>query len=83
MIERRADPNDRRAKRLHLTPLARPLMDRLAELGQDMMGAVLEGFDVATIERMIGELSHTKENLRGAIAKKVADKAADKTAQAA
>ena len=45
MIERRADPNDRRAKRLYLTPLARPLMDRLAELGQDMMGTVLEGFD--------------------------------------
>src|SRR5882672_2955841 len=79
MIERRADPNDRRAKRLHLTPLARPLMDRLAELGQDMMGTVLEGFDVATIERMIGELSRTKENLRGAIARK----AADKTAKAA
>ena len=54
MVERRLDPNDRRAKRLHLTPLARPLMDRLAELGQDMMGTVLEGFDLATIERMIG-----------------------------
>jgi MarR family transcriptional regulator for hemolysin len=79
MIERRADPNDRRAKRLHLTPLARPLMDRLAELGQDMMGTVLEGFDVVTIERMIGELSQTKDNLRGAIARK----AADKTAKAA
>src|SRR3954467_469582 len=76
MIERRPDPNDRRAKRLHLTPLARPLMDRLAELGQDMMGTVLEGFDLATIERMIGELSHTKENLRGAIARRAADKAA-------
>src|SRR3954467_1990251 len=76
MIERRADPNDRRAKRLHLTPLARPLMDRLAELGQDMMGTVLEGFDLATIERMIGELSRTKENLKGAIARRAADKAA-------
>src|SRR3954466_12264857 len=76
MIERRADPNDRRAKRLHLTPLARPLMDRLAELGQDMMGTVLEGFDLATIERMIGELSRTKENLKGAIAKRPVEKTA-------
>jgi MarR family transcriptional regulator, transcriptional regulator for hemolysin len=76
MVERRPDPHDRRAKRLHLTPLARPLMDRLAELGQDMMGTVLDGLDVATIERMIGELSHTKENLRGAIARRAADKAA-------
>jgi MarR family transcriptional regulator for hemolysin len=76
MIERRLDPNDRRAKRLHLTPLARPLMDRLAELGQDMMGTVLEGFDVPTIERMIGELTHTKENLKTAIARKSAERAA-------
>ena len=76
MVERRPDPSDRRAKGLHLTPLARPLMDRLAEPGQDMMGTVLDGLDVATIERMIGELSHTKENLRGAIARRAADKAA-------
>src|SRR5438477_9525390 len=76
MVERRSDHSDRRAKRLHLTPLARPLMDRLAELGQDMMGTVLEGFDLATIERMIGELSHTKENLKNAIAKKAAEKTA-------
>ena len=40
------------------------------------MGTVLEGFDLATIERMIGELSHTKENLKNAIAKKAAEKTA-------
>jgi MarR family transcriptional regulator for hemolysin len=76
LIERRADPDDRRAKRLYLTAAARPLMDRLADLGQDMMGTVLEGFDVATIERMIGELAHAKDNLKGAIVKKPAVKTA-------
>jgi len=76
MVERRADPNDRRAKRLHLTPLARPLMDRLAELGHDMMGTVLAGFDLASIERMTGELTRTKENLKDAIAKRTAEKTA-------
>jgi MarR family transcriptional regulator for hemolysin len=76
LIERRADPNDRRAKRLYLTAQARPLMDRLAELGGDMMATVLEGFDLATIERMIGELAHTRDNLRGAIARKAAEKPA-------
>src|SRR2546430_8086585 len=30
MVERRAGPTDRRAKRPHLTPLARPLMDPLS-----------------------------------------------------
>src|SRR6476659_3940110 len=70
MVERRPDPNDRRAKRLHLTPLARPLMDRLAELGHDMMGTVLDGFEAAEIERMTHELARTKENLKNAIAKR-------------
>jgi len=76
LIERRADPSDRRAKRLYLTPAARPLMDQLAELGQDMMGHVLDGFDLATVERMILELSLAKDNLKSAIARKPAEKAA-------
>lgn len=80
MIERRPDPNDRRAKRLHLTPLARPLMDRLADLGQDIMKTVLDGFDLATVERMILELSHAKENLRVATSRKAVEKTARKAA---
>ena len=76
MVERRPDPNDRRAKRLHLTPLARPLMDRLAELGHDMMGTVLEGLDPESIERMIRELSHTKDNLKLAISRRAVEKTA-------
>jgi MarR family transcriptional regulator, transcriptional regulator for hemolysin len=76
MVERRPDPNDRRAKRLHLTPLARPLMDRLAELGGEVMETVLDGFDLATVERMTLELSLAKDNLKAAIAKKPAEKTA-------
>ena len=56
-------------------------MDRLAELGQDMMKTVLEGFDLATVERMILELAHTKENLKGAIANRVVEKPAEKTTE--
>lgn len=76
LIERRADPEDRRAKRLYLTPAARPLMDRLSQLGQDMMGTVLAGLDAATVERMIVDLARTKENLKIAIARKPALKTA-------
>jgi MarR family transcriptional regulator, transcriptional regulator for hemolysin len=83
LIERRADPDDRRVKRLFLTPQARPLMDRLAELGHDLMGSVLEGFDATTIERMIVELAHAKENLKIAIANKASDRLAAKAAAAA
>ena len=67
LIERRADPNDRRANRLFLTPAARPLLERLSELGTDMMATVLEGLDAKTIERMLRDLGLVKRNLRAAI----------------
>ncbi len=68
LIERRADPNDRRANRLYLKPAAKPLLNRLADLGADMMETVLDGISVSSIERMLKELSAVKGNLRSAIA---------------
>jgi len=68
LIERRADPNDRRANRLYLKTAARPLLDRLAELGADMLETVLDGLSSASIDRMLKELGAVKENLRTAIA---------------
>ena len=68
LIERRADPNDRRANRLYLKPAAKPLLDRLADLGADMMETVLDGLTSASIERMLKELGAVKDNLRSAIA---------------
>jgi MarR family transcriptional regulator for hemolysin len=69
LIERRADPNDRRANRLYLKPAARPLLDQLADLGAGMMDTVLDGLDTKTIERMLGDLGLIKDNLRAAIAR--------------
>src|SRR6476661_8596866 len=37
LIERRADPDDRRAKRLFLTPAAQPLMGELDALATELM----------------------------------------------
>jgi MarR family transcriptional regulator for hemolysin len=68
LIERRADPNDRRANRLYLKPAAKPLLDRLAELGADMMETVLDGLSQTSIERTLKELGLVKDNLRSAIA---------------
>jgi len=62
LIERRADPNDRRANRLYLQ-----LLGRLSELGADMMETVLEGLDAKSIDRMLKELATLKDNLRRAI----------------
>lgn len=67
LIERRADPNDRRANRLYLMPAARPLIEQLAALGNDVMADVLAGLDGKTNERLLGDLHVMKDNLRAAI----------------
>jgi MarR family transcriptional regulator for hemolysin len=67
LIERRSDPNDRRANRLFLTSSARPLLERLSDLGTDMMSTVLEGLDAKTLEKLQRDLGLVRENLRGAI----------------
>ena len=69
LIERRDDPNDRRANRLYLTPAARPLLERLEGLGKAMMATVLEGLDTKANERLLGELVLIKDNLRAAISR--------------
>jgi MarR family transcriptional regulator for hemolysin len=67
LIERRPDPNDRRANRLYLTPAARPLLGQLDALGRDVMKHVLAGFDETENERLLRELETIKGNLRAAI----------------
>jgi len=67
LIERRPDPNDRRANRLYLTPAARPLLDQLAALGEDLMTTVLQNVDADSQERLLRDLLTMKDNLRAAI----------------
>jgi MarR family transcriptional regulator, transcriptional regulator for hemolysin len=68
LIERRPDPNDRRANRLYLTASARPLLKQLGDLGDELMATALAGVERESIERMIVQLAIVKENLRQAIA---------------
>jgi len=72
LIERRADPADRRAKRLFLTPAARPLLERLSDLGEDLMQTALARLDRAELTVLLARLSTIKENLRQAVQKKPA-----------
>jgi MarR family transcriptional regulator, transcriptional regulator for hemolysin len=67
LIERRPDPNDRRANRLYLTPAARPLLAKLAALGEDMMETVLAGLTQKDGARLLRDLGAMKDNLRAAI----------------
>ncbi|MCW5688947.1 MAG: MarR family transcriptional regulator [Pseudolabrys sp.] len=67
LIERRPDPTDRRVNRLYLTPAARPLLDELTALGEELMSQVLEGLDDESVSKLLGDLGVMRENLRGAI----------------
>lgn len=78
LIERRSDPDDRRAKRLYLTPAARPVLDGLTRLGQDIMATVLAGIEPAAVEQLLAHLLTLKTNLRGAIAKRANETATEK-----
>jgi MarR family transcriptional regulator for hemolysin len=78
LIERRSDPDDRRAKRLYLTPAARPVLDGLARLGQDIMATVLAGIEPAAVEQLLAHLLTLKTNLRGAIANRANETAREK-----
>jgi MarR family transcriptional regulator for hemolysin len=69
LIERRPDPNDRRANRLYLTPAARPLLKQLSELGEDMMATVLDTIDEPARAHLLRDLDSIKDSLRAAIAR--------------
>jgi MarR family transcriptional regulator, transcriptional regulator for hemolysin len=69
LIERRADPHDRRANRLYLAPAAKPLIAQLAELGHEMMDTVLDGLDESANARLLSDLNAIKDNLRAAISR--------------
>ena len=77
LVERRGDPDDRRAKRLFLTPAAQPVMDRLHVLGTELMGQALEGLQGEEIALIISKLNLIKDNLRRTIAERWARAATD------
>jgi MarR family transcriptional regulator for hemolysin len=77
LLERRSDPDDRRAKRLFLTPTARPALDGLARIGKDMMSTVLEGIEQEAREQLLAQLLVIKFNLRNAIAEQANDPAVE------
>src|ERR1700685_2002168 len=76
LIERRADPPDRRAQRLFLTAAARPMLEQLGALGEDMMATALAGGSREAVGQVVGPLGVVKENLRQAIQQRPAPGAA-------
>jgi DNA-binding MarR family transcriptional regulator len=62
-VERRRDPADRRAWRLHLAEKSRPMIDRLTELSGEVREFALMGFSKVDRERLIESLLAMKDNL--------------------
>ncbi len=63
MVERRADPADRRAWRLFLTDAATPLLDELFLCATDVFEEALQGFSPAESELLLALLERVRANL--------------------
>ena len=67
LVERRPDPNDRRAKFLFLTPAARTLLDRIVSTNEEVARTVFEGIEPAALDALADRLGIARDNLRHAI----------------
>jgi DNA-binding MarR family transcriptional regulator len=63
MVERRADPADRRSWRLYLTKKAHALTDQLRPLATDMFEQALEGVEGDERAVLMGLLERIRQNL--------------------
>ena len=63
LVERRRDPEDRRAWRLHLTDKGEPLVEQLRTLAGQMAQEAFAGVSPETIELLRKSLAQVRENL--------------------
>lgn len=64
LLERRADPADRRVWRLHLLPAAHGLVDRLTELCREIEAQALEALPEAERASFLAQLARLETGLR-------------------
>ena len=63
MVERRNDPHDRRIRRLHLLPAAKPVLEMISHAKTAMSERITAGLDQKTLDTVIDALLAIKENL--------------------
>ena len=63
LVERRADPADRRAWRLHITPKGHALLTKLHPFAHETFEIALEGIDDASRDVLMGMLDRIRSNL--------------------
>jgi DNA-binding MarR family transcriptional regulator len=63
LVERRADPNDRRIWRLHNLPAAKPALEKITRYRESMNAELLEGLSPDLREALIDALLNMKNYL--------------------
>lgn len=63
LVERRADPADRRIRRLHLLPAAQPILDEIARYREELTEVLLSGVEGSVREHLVDALLQIKNNL--------------------
>jgi MarR family transcriptional regulator for hemolysin len=63
LVERRRDPEDRRAWRLHLTPKGEPLVRELRTLAAQMAQEAFSGVSPEAIETLRDALARVRDNI--------------------
>jgi len=61
MVERRADPTDRRCWRLHLTCNSRPLMSEIGAQLEDLAAIATDGLDDAAVAAVAGAVARMRD----------------------
>lgn len=62
-VERRADPGDRRAKRIYITQKIEPLMTEALSIGEQLTNDIFSGIDEESRDSFLTILAHAKTNL--------------------
>ncbi len=65
LVDRKADPSDRRAWLLELTDKATPLVKQLRSLAHDFAMEAMEGIDEAELRRLQRQLAAIRANVAG------------------
>ncbi len=64
-VERRADENDARTKRIFLTSRAHPVLDEMFTLADDVLDGAIAGLTRDQADQLLLSLLHVKANLSG------------------
>jgi DNA-binding MarR family transcriptional regulator len=63
LVERRADPGDRRIRRLHLLPAAQPILDEINRYKDLLHAEIVQGLGTGEAVRVVDTLLRMKNNL--------------------